>query len=435
MNYLIIGDPSGSHCFQLIRDGVDKNNITVWEDSVKGQYCCRLRGVNVTDNIDSLIEQGMRFDVTIGNPPYGSGGNDAIKFLNKALEMSDDVRLVLPLSIRKPSSVNKIRLDAVCVEDIDLPDDTFPRGIKACVQRWVRTDSLREKIKIITTHVDFTFTTADKADLMVGRSGAGPCGKVKTENFTHYADDHFFLKCNSPEIIERIVSLEPVFLQISRVANGRPHLSKHELVTTYIEYFGRGKIPTFTTHPDFEFVDRDSADICVGRVGAGSGKIIDDWSEKSSNTHYFLKASSKTIQRLKNIQEQLRELSRHQSNGLTSLSKHELVTCYMKTYGRGKIQTHRTHPDFEFVKKENGDCVILRCGDAGVIKFPGEKSEGRKLQYEDHKPDHYYIKASPKIIERLQAISPELIELSKTQNGMPGISKHDLITTYISHYG
>ena len=133
MKYLIICDPSGVTSLSLINRGVSKNDIWVYDDTHKGITVCKIRGVHTTDNIDSLIENQMKFDVVIGNPPYGSGGNDAIKFLNKALEMSNDVRLVLPLSIRKPSSVNKIRLDAVCVDDVDLPDDTFPRGIRACV--------------------------------------------------------------------------------------------------------------------------------------------------------------------------------------------------------------------------------------------------------------------------------------------------------------
>ena len=35
-------------------------------------------------------------------------GNLAIKFLNKTSEVTDDIRFVLPTSVRSPSSLNKI---------------------------------------------------------------------------------------------------------------------------------------------------------------------------------------------------------------------------------------------------------------------------------------------------------------------------------------
>ncbi len=180
---------------------------------------------------------GMKFDVVIGNPPYGSGGNLAIKFLNKCGDLSDDIRLVMPVSIRKPSSQNKVRLDLVCVEDNDLPQETFGRNITAVSQRWVKTDTLREKIRTFTTHPDFEFVKADEADLMVGRSGAGPCGKVKTDNFQHYADDHFFIKVSSKEVKQRLVDLQPEFISIAKNSNGRPHVSKNEIITLYIERY------------------------------------------------------------------------------------------------------------------------------------------------------------------------------------------------------
>ena len=155
MNYLIIGDPSGLHCLNLIERGILSQNITVWEDTVKGINSCLNRGVTVVSDLDELM--GQRFSVVIGNPPYGSGGNLAIQFLNKCAELSDDIRMVLPISVRKPSSLNKIRLDLVCVDDNTLPDDTFPRTIKTVYQRWVKTDTLREKIKTFTSHPDFEF--------------------------------------------------------------------------------------------------------------------------------------------------------------------------------------------------------------------------------------------------------------------------------------
>ena len=78
----------------------------------------------------------MRFSLAIGNPPYGIGGNLAIKFLNKTAEITDDIRFVLPTSVRKPSSLNKIKGHLHCVMDEDLDSSTFPNGISAVKQYW-----------------------------------------------------------------------------------------------------------------------------------------------------------------------------------------------------------------------------------------------------------------------------------------------------------
>ena len=332
MSYLIIGDPSGLHCLRLIEKGISKDDIVVWEDSDKGKYIVsRLRGCHVVSDLEEL--NGMKFDVVVGNPPYGSGGNLAIRFLNKCGDLSDDIRLVLPVSIRKPSSQNKVRLDLVCVEDEDLSEETFGKNITAVRQRWVKTDSLRDKIQTFTTHPDFEFVKADEADLMVGRSGAGPCGRVKTEDFQHYADDHFFIRTNSIEITQRIVSLEPEFLSLSRdTSNGRPHLSKNELITLYISKFGRGKIQTFTTHPDFEFVKKDNnPNIMIFRCGASTGKATVDFDDNKPD-HYYIKADSDIIERLKNITDELIVLSK-KVNGMPGISKHDLITTYISHYG------------------------------------------------------------------------------------------------------
>lgn len=76
----------------------------------------------------------MRFTLAIGNPPYGVGGNLAIKFLNKTAEITDDIRFVLPTSMRKPSSLNKIVGHLHCAVDEDLDASTFPGGISAIKQ-------------------------------------------------------------------------------------------------------------------------------------------------------------------------------------------------------------------------------------------------------------------------------------------------------------
>ena len=239
LNYLILGDPSGSHCLRLIEAGVHPSSITVWEDTAKGQFCVRRRGCQVTDNLEDLNK--MRFDVVIGNPPYGNGGNLAIQFLNKCGDLSDDIRLILPLSVRKASALNKIRKDFICIEDERLPDDTFYKGIHTVRQRWIKTDQLRETIQTHKTHPDFEFCHREdpEANLFIMR--VGYAGRVLTEesDFKEYRSSstgHFFLKVKDQSVIDRLVRCEPEFRRVAEETNGMNVLSKHELISIYIEH-------------------------------------------------------------------------------------------------------------------------------------------------------------------------------------------------------
>ena len=126
----------------------------------------------------------MKFDIIIGNPPYGVGANMAIKVLNKAAEHTDDIRMVLPLSFRKESVLNKVNLDLELTQDEKLPDDTFPRSIRAVKQRWQRTGKVREKIPLPTTHPDLQFVKHDRreeATVFIGGAGAGPAGSLPSQ--------------------------------------------------------------------------------------------------------------------------------------------------------------------------------------------------------------------------------------------------------------
>ena len=108
MKYLIIGDPSGRHSLQLMSKGVDASEITVWEDTPKGQYCVKMRGVRVVDSLEEL--KGMKFDVVIGNPPYqdkvtSSGNTLWDKFVAQSLELVKDggqLKFINPPRWRQP---------------------------------------------------------------------------------------------------------------------------------------------------------------------------------------------------------------------------------------------------------------------------------------------------------------------------------------------
>ena len=183
----------------------------------------------------------MKFTLAIGNPPYGVGGNLAIRFLNKTSEVTDDIRFVLPTSIRKPSSQNKIKPYLHCNVDEDLDSTTFPGGISAVKQYWVAKNTSRfdvgvGEIPMYNEHPDFEFLSYEErfeADVFVGEYGCGPSGRVKTKDFTQYAKGHHFLSVKSPEIIDNLVEFADKFREAATQTNGRYHFGKNDLITTY----------------------------------------------------------------------------------------------------------------------------------------------------------------------------------------------------------
>ena len=188
----------------------------------------------------------MKFDIIIGNPPYGVAANMAIKFVNKSCELSDDVRMVLPASFQRDSVTNKINLGFELAQDIRLPDDTFPRSITTVRQQWVKTDTPREKVVMHRTHPDFEFIKYDRreeATLFIGGAGAGPSGKVKDKDFMHYAPGHHYVICDE-ETKQRLLALQPRFIQESRVCGCLPGISKHGIIKVYLETYGKDQEQT-----------------------------------------------------------------------------------------------------------------------------------------------------------------------------------------------
>jgi hypothetical protein len=182
----------------------------------------------------------MRFDFVIGNPPYGVAANMAVKFVNKSCELSDDVRMVLPASFQRDSIINRINTDFELIQDIRLPDDTFPRSITTVRQRWVKSDTPRDKIQMYRTHPDFEFIKykdRESATLFIGGAGAGPSGKVKDKDFMHYAPGHHYVICSS-EVKQKLIDLQPALIKESRICGCLPGISKHVIIKKYMESYG-----------------------------------------------------------------------------------------------------------------------------------------------------------------------------------------------------
>ena len=65
-----------------------------------------------------------------------------------------------------------------------------------------------------------------------------PAGRIKTENFSHYSDEHYFMKA-TPEVLNDL-SIADQLRALASKGNGRKTLSKHDIVTCYMENFGGG---------------------------------------------------------------------------------------------------------------------------------------------------------------------------------------------------
>lgn len=214
-----------------------RDSTRVWVDDIKG-FCTNNK--IQTLEFDPDMTSKPKFDVIIGNPPYGNGGSLAIKFLNLCLKMSGDVRLILPRSIRKDSLLNRINLDFVCVYDETLPYDTFvpaTSNTKAVLQHW--TSGSRQKIKMERSHTDFEWTTPAKADLKLRRIGTN-AGGVHLDFKTHGSLDpnnNHFIKVKSPQVAQNLKAIESELMELALNANNQASIGKHEIILTYKKHF------------------------------------------------------------------------------------------------------------------------------------------------------------------------------------------------------
>lgn len=176
----------------------------------------------------------MKFDVIVGNPPYGKNSALAIQFLNLASLLSNRIYFVLPRTFRKPTAINRLRDKLHLVSDHHVDDQVFPGSIVTCWQMWQVLDEPREHIATVTQHEDFQFVTKAEAHCALGRVGGGPCGKIFTEDFAWRSENtHYFLRVRSPEVIERLRSLQAQFRERAHQTVGNPSLSKNDLITIY----------------------------------------------------------------------------------------------------------------------------------------------------------------------------------------------------------
>lgn len=130
----------------------------------------------------------QKFDLVVGNPPFGKRNQLAVCFLNKAIKMSDRCVFILPLSFLRPSTIDLIDRNLWIKEYYTLPTTHFRipgspklKKIGAGLFFWEKRD---EKRPLFKTIVDIkteprTIKPDEIAEYAIIHSG-GSSGKIIT---------------------------------------------------------------------------------------------------------------------------------------------------------------------------------------------------------------------------------------------------------------
>lgn len=188
--------------------------------------------------------------LVIGNPPFGRVCSMAIKFFNHAAQFAEVIAFIIPQTFQRLSIQNKLDLNFHLIYNEDINERIFTPDMaaKCCFQIWKRMNFKREKIKLKTTHKDWTFlplgplddsgqpTPPKNADFAFLAFG-GQVGKIQTENLQSLRPKswHWIKSSNPKSLIERFNSLD---YSISNKTVRQNSLGRGELVWLYEQKYG-----------------------------------------------------------------------------------------------------------------------------------------------------------------------------------------------------
>ena len=184
--------------------------------------------------------------LTIGNPPFGQRGAQAIEFLNRACGFSEVVAFILPRSFQKYTFQNRVHpsfhlADAIeCDHFVDADDQ--PLSVKAVFQIWEKQATLRSVDAPAKSHPDF-----DMCHRHLSRTTPGELARIRRDYAFSIPQvgssfsprdpaqltrgSHWFIKPNVAGVRERFELLDFSFLDGMNTAH--TSLSKRDIVRAY----------------------------------------------------------------------------------------------------------------------------------------------------------------------------------------------------------
>ncbi|MBE8181960.1 MAG: hypothetical protein HAW61_00340 [Candidatus Portiera sp.] len=222
---IFIEPSAGNGVFSKIIMGHDKKIIS-YDIEPQHKSIIKKDFLNINFNKNNIKDA-----IFIGNPPFGTCSNLAIKFFNKSSEAASHIGFILPKTFRKHSIQMKINHYFHLIHDEDLPKNSFlvngvEHDVPTVFQIWEKQKNKREPLRIPNDYI--TWTKKSDADFAIRRVG-GNAGTIYTDNFLNFSDSSNYFcveKCGG--VIEKLKQAD--FRSIVNNTAGVRSLSKLEIL-------------------------------------------------------------------------------------------------------------------------------------------------------------------------------------------------------------
>lgn len=223
---LIIEPSAGAGAFSRHITGASAYDLSPEHEDITQADWLTLDKTHFTDHDNILV---------IGNPPFGSQGSLAYKFLTESMTFADTIAFILPKGFKKITVKNRLPLHFHLTAETDLPARSFTLhdqdyAVPCVFQIWQKSTTPREKVQHRRTTELFTFTDKHTADFRIQRVG-GNAGRA-SQDLDGSTTSNYFLKNTSNLTDEALISVinETVFPTVDDTTGPRS-LSKGELIS------------------------------------------------------------------------------------------------------------------------------------------------------------------------------------------------------------